>query len=274
MNPSMPDDLASILNQLATYANTAKNPSAEPAKGINASGNTEGHLGTTSTKSPGVSKRKQGTNKPLSGMSVGSDTNALFATNSNYSELQNYTTSGDSLSVNDHLRRLQEITTAAQASRKDDFPKPVVESIHPDNSTNTQKDPKSILKWGLALRHVSKTGGEGSELEVVVRKMIETQRSNEESWWKGRESLRLEIEKRNGEANDLQVYESKIYKAQRDMHTHMEQRLCELGIPFFGLPSTLITETDDVFQEGKISAKELRVLQKKMLDYLEDMYAP
>jgi hypothetical protein len=104
--------------------------------------------------------------------------------------------------------------------------------------------------------------------------MIESQRTNEESWWKGHEKLKIEIERRNGDEKDLHVYDSKVYKAQLDMHNHMELQLRSLGVPFFGVPQKLIVETREEAQEEKITHQELRSLQLRMIEYLEDMYAP
>lgn len=83
--------------------------------------------------------------------------------------------------------------------------------------------------------------------------------------WKGREVLKAE--------DDLVAYDMKVYKAQVQMVTHMETQLHELGVPFFGIPSRLILK-DDSEQTGdaKISSKDLRSLQIRMLQHLKDMY--
>jgi hypothetical protein len=181
-----------------------------------------------------------------------------------------------SLGVQDHLQRLQQIADAARASRKDSSsipPGSVYETPLSDHANSRPVEAGVILQWASALRHVSRMGGSGSELEITVRKMIESQRANEESWWKGHERLKIEIEKRNGDEEDLQIYEAKVYKAQLDMYYHMEAQLRSLGVPFFGVPQNLIVETSEE-QDGKITRQALRTLQLKMIEYLEDMYGP
>jgi hypothetical protein len=92
--------------------------------------------------------------------------------------------------------------------------------------------------------------------------------------WKGREKLRQEIEKRDGNENDLRIYDAKLHKAQKDMCNDMELRLRNLGVPFFGVSQRLIVRDEDEPHEGRITSNELKALQIKMIQYLEDMYSP
>jgi uncharacterized protein DUF2458 len=57
------------------------------------------------------------------------------------------------------------------------------------------------------------------------------------------------------------------------MCNDIELRLRNLGVPFFGLSQKLIVQDDDNRLEGTITSTKLQALQKKMIQYLEDMYA-
>jgi Protein of unknown function (DUF2458) len=57
------------------------------------------------------------------------------------------------------------------------------------------------------------------------------------------------------------------------MVTFMSGELRNLGIPFFGIPASLIVDGGNV-EEGQITAAQLRKFQSKMIDYLQSMYGP
>jgi hypothetical protein len=130
-----------------------------------------------------------------------------------------------------------------------------------------------ITTWPPALRHVTKLGTTNPALESTVRALVTEQKANEESWWKGRETLRKEIVKKDGDESDLAVYDGKVYKACREMGEAHARRLRELGVPFFGDERKILKGEDDGDDgEGKISKDELLKLQKKMVQHLQDMY--
>lgn len=86
-----------------------------------------------------------------------------------------------------------------------------------------------------------------------------------------------EIQKQNEE--ELKVYDGKVYRASEDMVRAMTLELQKLCVPFFGtrseclIASALVCKgNDDNLPKDKITEERLRELQRRMLQYLEDMY--
>lgn len=82
---------------------------------------------------------------------------------------------------------------------------------------------------------------------------------------------------------ELFVYDKKIHAAQSEMTRSMTLELKQLGVPFFGTQTNLVTkeafsahEDGPIVQRPKwsptISSTEHADLQRRMLQYLEDMY--
>ena len=91
---------------------------------------------------------------------------------------------------------------------------------------------------------------------------------------------------------ELKQLDAKIYKAQCDMANVMGAELKALGVPFFGTRASLVvkssrsgsektttvgekrptTPPEVYLQPGQIEEAELVKLQRRMLEYLEDMY--
>ena len=78
----------------------------------------------------------------------------------------------------------------------------------------------------------------------------------------------------------MQRYDAKVHRACRDMSDAALGELKAIGIPFFGTRPELVqanseiktTSTDmDYASDNKIPTEELRKLQKKILELLEDM---
>jgi hypothetical protein len=99
-----------------------------------------------------------------------------------------------------------------------------------------------------------------------------TKTANWRNRWKGRENLRKEIVRKDGDEKDLSVYDEKVYKAQRVMYMVHEQKLKELGVPFFGVSQKFIVSPGDDNPYGKITPEQLVNLQKRMVQHLQDMY--
>jgi hypothetical protein len=64
---------------------------------------------------------------------------------------------------------------------------------------------------------------------------------------------------------ELTAYDSKVYKAQLEMHKAFTTQLKALGVPFFGMRTEALV---------KLKEAELLDLQRRMLNYLEEMYGP
>jgi len=86
---------------------------------------------------------------------------------------------------------------------------------------------------------------------------------------------------------ELREYDKKVHKAIREMVDGMSLELKRLGVPFFGVKPDLIlplgtekpavqnkslTQAANVPAPQKITEGELLGLQRRMLEYLEDMY--
>lgn len=86
---------------------------------------------------------------------------------------------------------------------------------------------------------------------------------------------------------ELKEYDKKVHKATREMVDVMSLELKRLGVPFFGVKSDLIlplgtdkpavqnrssTQAANFPTPQKVSEGELLGLQRRMLEYLEDMY--
>jgi hypothetical protein len=72
----------------------------------------------------------------------------------------------------------------------------------------------------------------------------------------------------------------KVYTASQQMHTFHDKELKRLGVPFFGVSPDLIIANElqqtaaerNPLSKATITQEELSQLQRKMIQYLEDMY--
>ena len=85
---------------------------------------------------------------------------------------------------------------------------------------------------------------------------------------------------------ELKAFDNKVYNASEKLVGSMSAELKQLGVPFFGVqPDLVITlsrenkvPSDSTFEQraglsrGKVSKSDLLELQRKMIQYLEDMY--
>jgi hypothetical protein len=75
-------------------------------------------------------------------------------------------------------------------------------------------------------------------------------------------------------------FDLKVYNACQQMSNFHAAELKRLGVPFFGVSSSLIIANDlqqttaarDPLSKALITQEELMGLQRKMVQYLEDMY--
>lgn len=169
-------------------------------------------------------------------------------------------------------------------------------------STPTQPstDPRTITTWPPALRHVTKVSAIDSEFLPRIRALIANQQDNERQWWSGREALVRQQSTRAGSkrelddvlksvgvqsSNDtgpedheaeLKRYDVKVHRAQGKMVQAMSEELKDLGVPFFGLRQALVREdhekpTGDKASDGRLVKKQVLELQRKMLNFLEEL---
>jgi hypothetical protein len=97
--------------------------------------------------------------------------------------------------------------------------------------------------------------------------------SNIKLRWRDREKLLSSSDQSGNRDADLARFDSKVHNALLEMQLHMGQQFRLMGIPFFGLDSSVIVDSGGK-DESRVSTVRLRELQRKMLDYLESMYGP
>jgi hypothetical protein len=83
-------------------------------------------------------------------------------------------------------------------------------------------------------------------------------------------------------AEELRVFDGKVYRAQTQMVKEMSAKLKGFGVPFFGTRGELVRKKGDVNETGedkgdgkgegkKIEEGELVELQRRMIGILEDL---
>lgn len=82
---------------------------------------------------------------------------------------------------------------------------------------------------------------------------------------------------------ELRNYDRKVYKASQDMAKAIKTELKTLSVPFFDVYSDLILASSEPLRESdkealssssKITEQQLWELQRRILQFLEDMYKP
>jgi hypothetical protein len=172
MNPPVPDtNLERILQQLAAYSNGTASISPNA---INQDPSDDSQwLGVLTQDAPSASAYRappqilhewRHQTDGISHISIESGIKALPRVSESNPTHQS--------SFLNHLQKLEEITAAAA---RDSKKRPAEGSTpQPDSEYEPSKlnaSPNSILQWAPALRHVSRIGGPGSELEGAVKKV-------------------------------------------------------------------------------------------------------
>ncbi len=147
--------------------------------------------------------------------------------------------------------------------------------------------PSTITTWPPALRHTTSLLSRNPSLLPRLKHLINTTHTHEKQWWAGRLALVQKINGREegrrkldealasvgglvaggpggfsasemGGGEELALYDRKVHRACGEMVAATRGELGRLGIPFFG------------GGEGKVGEEELRVLQKRMVEFLEE----
>jgi Protein of unknown function (DUF2458) len=183
--------------------------------------------------------------------------------------------------------------------------KPDISSLAPPSqdprrrSATPQPDSSSITEWPAAVKYVMNTLSQNQETSSKIKRLIKNQHVNERQWWAGREALvakhenRVESTKKandllrslggmNGRAEatpspgaeeekaELNRYDKKVYAALGQMVAAMDRELTGLRVPFFAIKHDLVGISGGA--EGMLSKVELMELQRKMLQFLEDLF--
>ena len=160
----------------------------------------------------------------------------------------------------------------------------------------------TITTWPAALKHVTKYLANDEKVSSRIRHLISEQQKHEQQWWEGREALLALHNSRSGtsaqvsallrslggkdtlsaprdpKANqaELDAYDAKVYKSLLSMNADFDRQLRAMSIPFFAIKHELVIleagrERSDVTR-GRLDKGELRELQKRMLQHLEDLF--
>ncbi|RHZ67899.1 uncharacterized protein CDV56_104012 [Aspergillus thermomutatus] len=183
-------------------------------------------------------------------------------------------------------------------------------SIAPSSSV----DSSSITTWPAALQHVMRAVSQNEDAQRRIRRLIQSQHDHERQWWQGREALlkkqKARVDKKKEldavlrsvgapvddtkqvstaeeDQAELRNYNAKVYRASKQMAEAMTFELRSLGIPFFTIRKSLISDAPRAPQDRisrnyqtsesasqhqvSLSRDELSVLQRRMLELLQDL---
>ncbi len=171
-------------------------------------------------------------------------------------------------------------------------------------------DASNITSWPAALKHVTRHLASNDKVATRVKHLINEQHKHEREWWAGREAIAERHQGRPGtsqqvlailqslganvptspdraslpdaeqkKANEaeLKAYDEKVYKALCAMAADFDRQLREMGVPFYAIKHDLVIlkegpEKTPGEHKGKVDKGELRELQKKMCETLEDLF--
>lgn len=174
----------------------------------------------------------------------------------------------------------------------------------PDADTRPPSVPDAsvITTWPAALKHVTKHLLQDDKTAQRIRSLITEQHDLEEQWWSKREAMEkvhagrdqtsaalAEILRNVGGAStpstsadakadqdELEAYDKKVYKALVQMQAHFDKELRNLGVPFYAIKHDLVIleagKEKPGSVQGRIDTGELRELQKRLLQTLEDLF--
>jgi hypothetical protein len=162
-------------------------------------------------------------------------------------------------------------------------------------------DASTITTWPAAIKHVTKHLTNDENVTSRIRHLINEQRKHEEQWWKQRQEIVVRHQNRSGnqnkvadilkelgglavpvaqvdeaaDKNELETFDRKVYKSMVQMAANCDVQLRKLGVPFFAIKHELVIIEGSKEQgqpaKGKLDKGELRELQKRMLQHLEDL---
>lgn len=166
--------------------------------------------------------------------------------------------------------------------------------------TTPQPDSSRITEWPPAVKYVMNTLSQNPEASSKIKRLIKNQHDNERQWWTGREALVAKHRDREAskkkaddllrslgvaraptvntpsstaeeEKAELERYDKKVYAALGQMVAAMDKELTSLRVPFFAIKHELVKKSEGT-AEGELGKGELVELQKKMLQFLQDLF--
>ncbi|KAK5081501.1 hypothetical protein LTR05_007632 [Lithohypha guttulata] len=172
-------------------------------------------------------------------------------------------------------------------------------SVTPTNPATP--DASSITTWPAAVKHVTKYIVADEQASSRIKHLVNEQHKHEEQWWRqrqeivtrhagraGNQAIVTDILKELGglagpvakvdeaaDKNELETFDKKVYQSLTQMTQDFDRQLKKLGVPFFAIKHDLILldggKDGSGSTVGKLDKGELRELQKRMLQILEDL---
>ncbi|KIW32840.1 uncharacterized protein PV07_04356 [Cladophialophora immunda] len=172
-------------------------------------------------------------------------------------------------------------------------------------------DASTIVTWPAALKHVSRHLVHNEQVANRIKHLINEQHKHERQWWAGREAIVARQQGRSGTSQqvsailkslgakdvaaasprvaapsdeqkkadqaELDAYDKKVYAGLLAMAADFDRQLRSLGVPFYAIKHDLVILEDGPekragVNKGKIDKGELRELQKRMCQTLEDLF--
>ncbi|KIY00593.1 uncharacterized protein Z520_03256 [Fonsecaea multimorphosa CBS 102226] len=173
-------------------------------------------------------------------------------------------------------------------------------------------DASTIVTWPAALKHVSRHLVHNEQVANRIKHLINEQHKHERQWWAGREAIVARQQGRSGTSQqvsailkslgarevaatisprtstpsdeqkkadqaELDAYDKKVYAGLLAMAADFDRQLRSLGVPFYAIKHELVILEDGPEKraganKGKIDKGELRELQKRMCQTLEDLF--
>lgn len=162
--------------------------------------------------------------------------------------------------------------------------------------TKTLSDSSSITTWPAAIKFVSKYLINDENAITRIKHLLSEQHQHEQQWWKQRQEIVTRHQNRAGsqtqvadilkelggltvpiakvdeaaDQHELDAYDRKVYKSMVQMVANCDSQLRKTGVPFFSIKHALVVSDKDT-SLNKLDKGELRELQKRMLQHLEDL---
>ena len=162
-------------------------------------------------------------------------------------------------------------------------------------------DPSKITEWRPAIKYVAESVYPNESLRLKIKQLIRSQHDHERRWWAERQALISKQGKRvermseadallkamggvsatstsyvgpEADETELKVLDKKIYASLKKLAGDIDRSLKSIGIPFYAVKHDLVIleeGTKKTEAEGRLHKAELRELQKRMLEHLEDL---
>jgi len=162
-------------------------------------------------------------------------------------------------------------------------------------------DGSSITTWPAAIKHVTKHLSTDEKVMFRIKHLMNEQHKHEEQWWSQRQAIVTKHAGRSGnqtkvadilkelgglaapmaevdeaaDKNELAAFDKKVYKSLVQMAADFDGQLRKMGVPFYVIKHDLVIRDGGKSEGGanmrKLTGNELKGLQKRMLQHLEDL---